>query len=110
VRKKHAVQFDDELEASAMMTTERGNHPAPSPETSAEAGVMQQHIERALESLSPQERSVFVLRHYNDLPLKEIAATLEIAEGTVKAYLFRAIKRLQKELKFYGPEFGLEER
>jgi RNA polymerase sigma-70 factor (ECF subfamily) len=110
VRKKQPVQFDDELETTFMTTTEHGNHPAPSPEKSAEAGVMQQHIERALESLSPQERSVFVLRHYNDLPLKEIAATLEIAEGTVKAYLFRAIKRLQKELNFYRPEFGLEER
>jgi RNA polymerase sigma-70 factor (ECF subfamily) len=110
VRKKQPVHFDDELGTTSMTTREHGNHSTPGPETSAEAGVMQQHIERALGSLSPQERSVFVLRHYNDLPLKEIAATLEIAEGTVKAYLFRAIKRLQKELSFYRPEYGLEEQ
>ena len=110
VRKKQPVHFNDELELSTMPTTDHNNHPTPSPEKSAEAGVMQQHIERALESLSPQERSVFVLRHYHDLPLKEIAATLEIAEGTVKSYLFRSIKRLQKELNFYRPELGLEEQ
>jgi RNA polymerase sigma-70 factor (ECF subfamily) len=74
------------------------------PERSAEAGLMQQHIDHALQQLTPRERSVFVLRHYNDLPLKEIAQVLKITEGTVKSMLFRAIQRLQKELAFYKKE------
>jgi len=78
------------------------------PEARAEAGVMQMHIERALGGLTPRERSVFVLRHYNDLPLKEIAQTLKISKGTVKSTLFRAIRRLQKELSFYREDMGLE--
>jgi RNA polymerase sigma-70 factor (ECF subfamily) len=110
IKKKQPVQFEDETELATMPTAaQTGNAHAPTPERSAEAGVIQQHIDQALESLSPQERSVFVLRHYHDLPLKEIASTLEIAEGTVKAYLFRSIQRLQKELAFYRPELGLEE-
>jgi len=80
------------------------------PDQSAEARIMQEHIEQALEKLSPRERSIFVLRHYNDLPLKEIAGILKISEGTVKSLLFRALKRLQKELAFYRSELGLEER
>lgn len=75
------------------------------PERSAEAGLMQQHIDNALQQLTPRERSVFVLRHYNDLPLKEIAQVLKISEGTVKSMLFRAIRRLQKELAFYREDF-----
>lgn len=74
------------------------------PERSAEAVLMQQHIDHALQQLTPRERSVFVLRHYNDLPLKEIAQVLKISEGTVKSMLFRAIQRLQKELAFYRKE------
>ena len=80
------------------------------PEQSAEARIMQEHIEQALQKLSPRERSIFVLRHYNDLPLKDIAVVLKISEGTVKSLLFRALKRLQKELAFYRSELGLEEQ
>jgi RNA polymerase sigma-70 factor (ECF subfamily) len=74
------------------------------PERNAESGLIQQHIEQALQQLTPRERSVFVLRHYNDLPLKEIAQILKITEGTVKSMLFRAIQRLRKELSFYQEE------
>lgn len=78
------------------------------PDSETEAGMIQVNIERALGRLSPQERSVFVLRHYHDLPLKEIARTMQIAEGTVKSHLFRALQRLRRELAFYRPEMGLE--
>lgn len=81
---------------------------SPSPEEAAQASGIQAHIQQALDSLSPRERSVFVLRHYKDLPLKEIGKTLDIAEGTVKSLLFRAIQRMQKELAFYRPDLGME--
>lgn len=79
------------------------------PETRTAARHMQDHINRALETLAPQQRSVFVLRHYHDLPLKEIARILGLSVGTVKSQLFRAIRRLQKELAFYKAELGLED-
>lgn len=77
------------------------------PEDAAAAGDIQQHIRQALVQLSPRERTVFVLRHYCEMPLRDIAETLDIAEGTVKSLLFRAIKRLQKALAFYKPDLGL---
>jgi RNA polymerase sigma-70 factor, ECF subfamily len=79
------------------------------PDRKAESSMIQQHIETALQSLSEQEKAVFVLRHYHDFSLKQIAQTLEIAEGTVKSYLFRAIQQLQQELSFYRNELGLDE-
>ena len=84
-------------------------HRSQEPHEAAEAGVIQEHIDRALRSLSPRERAVFVLRHYHDLKLREIAEVLQIADGSVKTYLFRAIRQLQKELSFYRPDLGLEE-
>ena len=80
----------------------------PTPEQSAESVLLQEHIDRALKVLTRQERIVFVLRHYHDLPLKQIAETMQIAEGTVKSYLFRAIHRLKKELTPYRREFGIQ--
>ena len=65
------------------------------PDKAAESGQIQEHIQKALEHLSGKERSVFVLRHYQDLPLKEIAGVLQISIGSVKSLLFRAIKKMQ---------------
>ena len=48
--------------------------------------------------VSPQEKAVFLLRHYDELRLKEIAEALHLSIGSVKSYLFRAIRKLQKEL------------
>lgn len=79
------------------------------PERKTEAALIQQHIAHALKKLSGREKSVFVLRHYQDLKLKEISGIMKIAEGSVKSLLFRAIKKLQKELEFYRKEFGLED-
>jgi RNA polymerase sigma-70 factor (ECF subfamily) len=71
--------------------------------------MMRRHIHQALQILSKRERSVFVLRHYNDLPLQEIAQILQISLGTVKSLLFRTIRKLQRELVFYHQELDLEE-
>jgi RNA polymerase sigma-70 factor (ECF subfamily) len=101
--KPHA-DFDDNGQVPVMFQ----EHALHNPERSAESSITQMHIEKALNNLSPRERSVFVLRHYNDMPLKEIAETLRISEGAVKSMLFRALKRLQKELAFYRQDLGLE--
>jgi RNA polymerase sigma-70 factor (ECF subfamily) len=78
------------------------------PDRAAEASLIQNNIERALEQLTPREKTVFMLRHYHDLPLKEIAETLDISLGSVKTLLFRAIRRLQNELSMYREELGTE--
>lgn len=74
------------------------------PEESTRSGIIQKHINTALQKLSKKERIVFVLRHYNEYPLKEIAEQLNVSTGTVKSTLFRSLKKLQKELSFYKEE------
>jgi RNA polymerase sigma-70 factor (ECF subfamily) len=71
----------------------------PDPAAAAEERELQARIARALEKVSPQEKAVFLLRHNEDLMLKDIAETLGLSLGSVKSYLFRAVRKLQKELR-----------
>lgn len=80
------------------------------PDREVAGQVARQHIEDALEQLSPRERSAFVLRFYQELSIREVAESMACAEGTVKSLLHRAVKKLQKALSFYRTELGLEER
>jgi RNA polymerase sigma-70 factor (ECF subfamily) len=58
-----------------------------------------QRINRAVESLPPREKEVFMLRHFQDLSMKEIGEAMGIAEGSVKAHLFHALEKLRKALE-----------
>jgi RNA polymerase sigma-70 factor (ECF subfamily) len=60
-----------------------------------------ERITAALDSLSGQQRAVFVLRHFHGHKVREIAEILSCAEGTVKNYLFRATQQLQRKLQAY---------
>lgn len=90
---------DDALERLAGGGSGFSQAPPPDPAEMAEAGQVQERIARALAAVSPQERAVFVLRHYEDLMLKDIAESLGLSIGSVKSYLFRAVRKLQKELR-----------
>lgn len=56
-------------------------------------------IEKAISGLSPRQRMIFTLKHYEHLKIREIAEKLDISEGSVKTQLFRAVRNLQKKLK-----------
>ena len=79
------------------------------PERAAASSRIGEHVEAALQSLSEQERTVFVMRHYHDMKLKEISDSLAVAEGTVKSLLFRSLRKLRDQLDFYRDELGLED-
>ena len=52
----------------------------------------------ALRALPPRQRSVVVLRFYEDLTEKAIAEAMGISLGTVKSTLHRGLERLRAEL------------
>lgn len=56
---------------------------------------LREEIDRALLQLSPQQRVVFILKHYEGKKIRDIALILDCTEGTVKRYLFRATRKLQ---------------
>lgn len=71
--------------------------PRPSPETTVAAMQMSSRVERALASLSPTYRDVFLLR-VNEWRESEIAAALGISVANVKIRTHRARERLRKAL------------
>jgi RNA polymerase sigma-70 factor (sigma-E family) len=57
------------------------------------------HIRDVIAHLPERQRTVVVLRFYEDLPLHEIAALMGIRTGTVKSQLHRALAALRKEIQ-----------
>ncbi|WP_258723256.1 sigma-70 family RNA polymerase sigma factor [Cellulomonas sp. NS3] len=72
-----------------------GEPPARSAE---EAGTAATDVAAALVLLSPRERACVVLRHFDDLPVSEVAAALQISEGSVKRYLADGTRKLRVTL------------
>src|SRR5579862_9379602 len=76
---------------------------APEAEDRYFAGEIGMRLNKALGRLSPRQRMVFSLRHFEDLSLEEIGDILGLDVGTVKAHMFRAISKLRVDLKdLYG--------
>jgi len=61
-------------------------------------------LRKSLSKLSSRQQVIFTLRHYEGLPLKEIAAHLGLQTGTVKAHLHRAVTQLRLDLAVYREE------
>lgn len=68
------------------------------PEERAIRADTQERINRALDTLQPDHREVFVLRHMEGYSGAEVAEMLGIPENTVKTYAFRARKALRDVL------------
>ena len=94
-RNGHEEWLDDEIDLPA---AESAN-----PETRAGEAERSRHIQRALMSLSSNDRTVLTLRHFSECSYQEIAGILDIDEKTVKSRLFEARHRLRQALKDFRP-------
>ena len=55
-----------------------------------------QLIMRAIQQLPEEQRTVLILKEYEGLKFREIAATLDISENTAKSRLYYGLKALRK--------------
>ena len=53
----------------------------------------------ALCGLSPNQRTAFVLRFGEEMPLEEIALAMGIEIGTVKSHLARAVAAVRRQVR-----------
>lgn len=77
--------------------------PQDSPESLAARREAADLVREALLRLPEHYRAVLVLRHYEGLKFREIAAVLNIPDGTVKSRMAEALNRLRALL---GPKLG----
>ena len=73
-------------------------HPEANPERRLLGREIGRQIRAALAQLSPRERLVFELKHYEGLKLRVIGEVLGTSEETVKNSLFRATQKLRARL------------
>lgn len=66
-------------------------------------------IERALQSLPPEQREVFLLREYSGIPFKEIAQVTGVPEPTVKSRMRYALEGLRRKLQELGVDGDMAE-
>ena len=75
-----------------------------SPEEDVLSGVLDEHVQAALDTLPPDYRMVVILADLEDFSYKEIADILEIPVGTVMSRLYRGRRILESALLRYARE------
>ena len=70
----------------------------PSPERRAQAREIRERLRDAIETLSPRQKTVFTLKHFEELSIPEIAELTGLDGGTVKSHLFRAAHKIRERL------------
>src|SRR6516225_6831414 len=77
---------------------QREQRPTLDPERRLMGKEIRARLAKAMERLSPRERVVFEMKHYQGLKLRAIGEALGTTEETVKNSLFRATRKLRQEL------------
>lgn len=87
-----------EAGAARVETVPLGDNRSASPEKQALLAESVAAVWEAAGGLPERQRTVFLLRFVEDMDLLEIAAATGMAEGTVKAHLFRALQTVRERL------------
>ena len=98
VRREHMMSRETPGGGPGLLETARDERPGSDPARVAASRELADRIDRAIETLSPQERAVFELKHYEGLRLRVIGEILEISEEAAKNSLFRATRKLRRAL------------
>ena len=78
----------------------------PSPERLAGNAELAAQMEKALDALSPAERTAIVMRHWDGCAIEEIAAVLKSSSNATKNTVFRAVQKLRRALEKYAEPRG----
>jgi len=71
----------------------------PGPERLLFSGRVQRCVAGTLDQLSRQERTAFVLRHFEGQSIEEIGAALGLSGSAAKHSIFRAVQKLRRALE-----------
>lgn len=80
---------------------------APTPDRVVDSAAAAARITTAMSQLSPLERTAFVLRHFQEMPLIEICEALGLRQSAAKQAIFRAVKKMRAALHDFEPESGV---
>jgi len=97
-REDHAVVLDHSGEEIDLLASVSDDRSFSNPAKELDRKLLGMKIQAALDKLTPRERMVFELKHYQGLRLRTIGEMLSTTEETAKNTLFRATKKLRTQL------------
>lgn len=89
-----ARRDDDEGDSPQELAVDR----EASPERRAAGREIRESLRRAMDALSPRQRSIFVMKHFEEMSIPEIAEVTGLDAGTIKSHLFRASQKMRERL------------
>ncbi len=91
LRKKKLRQFIS-LDSVMLISRHSG------PDRVLEENELKRIIRQAVNQLSEKQKTVFILRYYDELSIAEVAEITGNSEGTIKANFFHAVNKIKKAL------------
>jgi RNA polymerase sigma-70 factor (ECF subfamily) len=99
-RKRHREQREVALnEDSELDIMQAIPSTSPTPDRLAFSSEVQTRITAALDELSAQERTAFILRHFEGQSIEQIGASLGTGTNATKHSIFRAVQKLRRSLE-----------
>jgi RNA polymerase sigma-70 factor (ECF subfamily) len=74
-------------------------HEGPLPDRLVFSNQVRQRVSEAMNELSSQERTAFVLRHFEGMSIDDISSTLGVGTNAAKHSIFRAVQKLRRTLE-----------
>ncbi|KPJ59366.1 MAG: hypothetical protein AMJ46_11565 [Latescibacteria bacterium DG_63] len=103
LNKKRELLFDDLLPDDRPVDSLLKNHSRP--DNQVEGADLAKRVEAEIKIMPVQFRTILTLYHLESMSYREIGEVINLPEGTVKSYLFRARKLLKHRLLAkYGEE------
>jgi RNA polymerase sigma-70 factor, ECF subfamily len=100
-KESSAIQVNGEGEECDLLTQISDDRPANNPERRLLVCELSARISCALQKLTPRERVVFELKHFQGMKLRAVGEILNTSEESVKSSLVRATQKLRLELDGY---------
>jgi RNA polymerase sigma-70 factor (ECF subfamily) len=97
-REDPSVVMDSSGDAIDLLGNVSDDRAGANPELELRRKTLNERIQIALGELTPRERMVFELKHYQGLKLRAIGEMLQTTEETAKNTLFRATRKLRANL------------
>jgi RNA polymerase sigma-70 factor, ECF subfamily len=97
-REDQAITLDASGEEIDLLTNVSDQRASANPDRELSRKFLAERIREALDKLTPRERMVFELKHYQGLKLRTIGEILNTTEETAKNTLFRATRKLRANL------------
>ncbi len=72
--------------------------PEPSTDDLVYGSQISDRVEQVLQSLSLEERTAFVMRHFHGCSIEEICASLDVGTSAAKHAVFRAVRKMRAAL------------